>query len=375
MRRAVGTRGPEMDRHEHDAERDRQTRSRQPDAEDDEHGDILRYPVRRQRGEHVRPGDQHAARRQRNARDDRRVRVGLLGCERSEPRRPRAGEQPEREPGNQPDHQAHRCRHQPDRRLGQALESRRRRRLEQPRQPRGAPTTIAASTNRRNARHEHQHPRDRHRNHPRAPLARRGRQRSGDERRATADRAPVPRCSPPPSSAPARGRAREESPRGRRSRQAAAARTAGSGRRSSRCRRRGSESASRLRRSRKIQRRLRSDRLTMVSAHKASRRGQKVHGGLGNDPTRPNSTSVARRPTMRTAAAEARSSTHTIARGGCAARDGVSACATAIGSGAMVFPRRDERRRAFPNLPDHVRRLVLRLVIGPRLHFGQQARA
>jgi hypothetical protein len=110
----------------------------------------------------------------------------------------------------------------------------------------------------------------------------------------------------------------------------------------------------------------------MVSTHKASRRGQKVHGGLGNDPTRPNITSVARNPTMRTADAEARRRTHTIARGGCAARDGVSACATAIGSGAMVFPRRDERRRAFPNLPDHIRLLVLRLVIRPRLHLGEQ---
>ena len=94
-----------------------------------------------------------------------------------------------------------------------------------------------------------------------------------------------------------------------------------------------------LRRSRNIQRRLRSDRLTIVSAHRASKRGQKVHGGVGKDPTRPNNTSVARRPTMRTADAEARRRTHTIARGGCAARDGVSACATAIGSGAMTAAR------------------------------------
>src|SRR6187455_2706154 len=119
------------------------------------------------------------------------------------------------------------------------------------------------------------------------------------------------------------------------------------------------------RRSRKIQRRLRSEMLRIVSRHAASRRGQNCRGGAAHDPRAPKTRMVARRPTNSTADAEVRRRTQAMARGGRRTRDSVSISRTAIGSGAMVFPGGGRKRWALTNFANDVRRLVLRFVIGP----------
>src|SRR5262245_39372165 len=124
--------------------------------------------------------------------------------------------------------------------------------------------------------------------------------------------------------------------------------------------------------SRKIQRTLRTARLTTVSAHAPSSRTQNARGASGVDPRRAKTRAVATRPTTTIAPDIARSTTQTIARGGRAARGATSAWRAAITSGAMVFPGRRGERRALADFADDVGRLVLRLVIRADQQFGHQ---
>src|SRR5689334_1981837 len=118
------------------------------------------------------------------------------------------------------------------------------------------------------------------------------------------------------------------------------------------------------RRSRKIQRTLRIDSETNVKPHATSSRAQNRQGASGVDPNRVKTSAVAMTPTTRTAPDIANKTTHTIARGGRAARGATSAWGAAITSGAMVFPGSRGERGALADFTDHVGRLVLRLVIG-----------
>src|SRR5262245_16436493 len=118
------------------------------------------------------------------------------------------------------------------------------------------------------------------------------------------------------------------------------------------------------RRRRKIQRTLRTVRLTTVSTQAPSRRSQNVRGASGVDPRRAKTRSVATIPTTTTAPDMASRTTQTMARGGLTTRDGTSAWRAAINSGAMVFPGRCGERGALADFADYVGRFVLRLVVG-----------
>ena len=69
----------------------------------------------------------------------------------------------------------------------------------------------------------------------------------------------------------------------------------------------------------------------------------------------------------------ASSTTQAIARGGRADGGGVSVSRPAIAQARWNSPAAAARRGALANFADDVGRLVLRLVIGPRLQLGEQA--